>query len=378
MTKPAILALADGSVFHGRAFGREGCAVGEVVFNTAMTGYQECLTDPASAGQMIAFTYPHLGNTGINVDDAESDKIWAAGLIIRDLPLLSSSWRNEQDLESWLSDNNVAGIAEIDTRRLTRILREQGTLAGCILCGDEATPDKAVEQARLHAQQAQKPLLAEVSTQKLYEWTQAEWELDSNACAQVKPDSQPWHVVVYDFGVRRSLLRTLASKGCRVTVVPASTAAHEALALKPQGFVLSGGPGDPSACVQTINTVKVLLDSGLPVFATGLGFQLMALASGAHSFKLRSGQYGANQPVQDLVSKQSMITLQNSAYGVSVENLPANLQLTHISLFEQTAQGLQRTDKPAFGFQGVPQSDNEPNSSNVFFSRFIDALQAQG
>lgn len=376
MTKPAILALADGSIFHGQAIGREGCTVGEVVFNTAMCGYQESLTDPASAGHMIAFTYPHLGNTGVNTDDAESDKVWATGVIIRDLPLLASSWRCERDLASWLDDNAVVGIAGIDTRKLTRILRDKGVQSGCILSGEDATAEKAIELAKQHAQAPQTPTPSDVTTQQTYEWSETDWQLEQNACPDADVAALEYPVVVYDFGVTRSLLRALTSKGCRVTVVPAHTAAHEALALRPKGIVLSGGPGNPEACAETINTIKALLETDVPVFATGLGFQLMALASGASCFKLKCGQYGANQPVQDVTSKQSMITVQNSAYAVSADNLPANLQLTHVSLFEKAAQGLKLEGKPAFGFQGIPQPSNEPNSSNEFFARFIEAMQA--
>jgi len=376
LNKPAILALADGSIFHGQAIGYEGHAVAEVVFNTAMTGYQESLTDPASAQQIIAFTYPHIGNTGINTDDAESGRAWAAGMIIRDLPLLSCNWRDEQNLSDYLAAQQVVAIASIDTRRLTRILREKGNLGGCILTGADATDARALELAQGYAGLQGQALIGSVSTDKPYSWTQSSWELASNSCPEVDTTLLKQHVVVYDFGVRRSLLRALVSKGCRVSVVPYNTAVHDALALQPQGVVLSGGPGDPAACAETINTVKALLSTDIPVLATGLGFQLLALASGAQTHKLACGQYGANQPVQDLTSKQTMITQQNHSFAVSADNLPAELTLTHVSLFDQSAQGLQCTDKPAFGFQGVPELSAGPNTSAVFFDRFIAAMQA--
>lgn len=378
MNKPAILALADGSIFHGQAIGCEGHTVGEVVFNTAMTGYQESLTDPASAQQLIAFTYPHIGNSGTNADDAESERVWAAGMIIRDLPLLASSWRDEQNLSDYLTAQQVVAIAGIDTRRLTRILREKGNLGGCIMAGTEATEARALELAQGYTGLQGQALIAGVSTQQPYAWTQASWQLASNTCPEVDTTQLKQHVVVYDFGVRRSLLRALVSQGCRVTVVPANTAVHEVLALQPQGVVLSGGPGDPAACAEAINTVKALISTDVPVFATGLGFQLLALASGAQTHKLACGQYGANQPVQDVVSKQSMITQQNHSFAVTTDSLPPELKLTHVSLFDQSAQGLQRTDKPVFGFQGVPELSTEPNTSTVFFDRFIAAMQAEG
>lgn len=378
LNKPAILALADGSIFHGQALGCEGQTVGEVVFNTAMTGYQESLTDPASAQQLLAFTYPHIGNSGTNADDAESERVWAAGMIIRDLPLLASSWRDEQSLSDYLAAQQVVAIAGIDTRRLTRILREKGNLGGCIVSGAQATEARALELAQGYAGLQGQALIASVSTQQPYTWTQASWQLASNTCPEVDTTQLKQHVVVYDFGVRRSLLRALVSQGCRVTVVPANTAVHEVLALQPQGVVLSGGPGDPTACSEAINTVRALLSTSVPVFATGLGFQLLALASGAQTHKLTCGQYGANQPVQDVASKQCMITQQNHSFAVTTDSLPAELRLTHVSLFDQSAQGLQRTDTPAFGFQGVPELSAEPNTSAVFFDRFITAMKSEG
>ena len=375
MNNPAILALADGSVFYGQAFGCEGVTVGEVVVNTAMTGYQESLTDPASAQQLMAFTYPHIGNSGTNADDNESERVWAAGLIVRDVPLLASSWRNEQALDDYLVAQQVVAIAGIDTRGLTRVVREKGNLAGCIMTGKEASAARALELARDFAGLEGQSLIAQVSTEKAYPWSQSAWQLERNSCPEPKVENAP-HVVVYDLGVRRSLLRALVSKGCQVTVVPAATTVAEIMALQPAGIVLSGGPGDPAACQKTVAQVAALLDTEVPVLAIGLGFQLAALAAGAQTYKCASGEYGVNVPVQDVQSKQTMITQQNHSFAVSGKDFPAQLKLTHESLIDRSVQGFVHQSKPVIAYQGIPELSTEPNSSAVFLDRFVAALQS--
>ena len=376
MTNPALLALADGSIFHGQSIGIDATTVGETLFNTAMSGYQESLSDPASAGQLLAFTYPHIGNSGINADDDESAGIQAAGLIIRDLPLLASNFRSQQSLAEYLHSNQKVAIAGIDTRRLTRILRDKGNLAGCIMAGVDANAEAALEQARQHGGLQGQNLLGRVSCKESYQWQQGNWELAGDSCAEPQLPAAAPLVVVYDFGVRRSLLRALVSLGLRVTVVPANTAVHEVLALKPAGFVLSDGPGDPAACAEAINTVKSLVASELPVFGNGLGMQLLALACGARTSKARVSQAGANQSVKNLASGQVMITLQRYSFVVEADSLPDGLRMTHQSLFDDSVQGLELAGKPVSGFQGIAQISSEPNCSNEFFARFLADLKA--
>lgn len=375
LSKPAILALADGSIFHGTAIGAEGHTLGEVVFSTAMSGYQELLTDPASAGQLLAFTYPHIGNSGINPQDGESDRVQAGGLIIRDLPLIASNWRSNQSLQEFLLASGTVAIADIDTRRLTRILREKGAQAGCIISGAEASEDKALELARGFAGHDNQNLVASVTTDKAYTWREAPWQLESNSHAQVPAEQLPWKVTVYDFGVPRSLLRDLVAKGCDLTVVPAGTPAANVLAQKPHGVVLSSGPGDARACEQAVETVKQLLAAGVPLFAVGLGHQLLALASGAQVQRLPASRVGANQPVKNLATGQAMISSQHHSYVVAADSLPASLKLTHVSLLDNSVQGLEVVGKPAIGFQGTPHLSAEPNTSSAFYDRFADLMQ---
>lgn len=375
MSKPAILALADGSVFHGTAIGAEGHVLGEVVFTTAMSGYQELLTNPAAAGQLLAFTYPHIGNSGINDQDGESERIQAAGLIIRDLPLIASNWRSNQSLQDYLLANNCVAIADIDTRRLTRILRDKGTQAGCILAGADATEQQALELARGYALDATRNPVADVTTAKSYNWTEAPWELATNSHAQVPAEQLPHRVTVYDFGVSRSLLRDLVAKGCNLTVVPADTPAAEVLASKPQGVVLSGGPGAAGDCQQAVTTAQQLLEAGVPLLGVGLGHQLLALASGAQIKRLPVARVGVNYPVKDLASDQTMISSQHHSFVVDADSLPASLKLTHVSLPDNGVQGIEVNGKPAIGFQGVPHLSAEPNTSSAFYDRFIALLQ---
>ncbi|MDM1706929.1 glutamine-hydrolyzing carbamoyl-phosphate synthase small subunit [Thiopseudomonas alkaliphila] len=374
MTKPAILALADGSIFKGESIGIDGQTVGEVVFNTAMTGYQEILTDPSYAQQMVALTYPHIGNSGTTPEDAESNQVWAAGLIIRDLPLISSNWRDQQPLGEYLKTNKVVAIADIDTRRLTRILREKGALNGCILAGEDATEEQALALAQQFAGIQGKDLAREVSTAEIYEWRSGPWCLQTDSHPEVPAAKLPYHVVAYDFGVKRNILRLLVARGCRVTVVPAETPASEVLALNPDGVFLSNGPGDPAPCSYAVQAIEQVIAAGKPVFGICLGHQLLALASGARTEKLPNGHHGANHPVQDLATQRVIITSQNHGFAVAEDSLPANLRVTHRSLFDGTVQGVERTDVVAFGFQGHPEASPGPNDVNGLFDRFVAAM----
>ncbi len=378
MTKPAILALADGSIFRGESIGIDGQTVGEAVFNTAMTGYQEILTDPSYARQLVALTYPHIGNTGTTPEDAESNRVWVSGLIIRDLPLLSSSWRDKQPLGEYLKDNKIVAIAGIDTRRLTRILRESGAQSGCILAGDDATPERALELARGFTGLQGLDLAQEVSTDKIYEWRKGPWQLLTDSHPETQAGQLPHHVVVYDFGVKRNILSVLVARGCRLTVVPADTPASEVLALNPDGVFLSNGPGDPEPCDYAITAIKEILETDTPVFGICLGHQLLALASGARTMKMVSGHHGANHPVQDLKTGMVMITSQNHGFAVDKDSLPDNLVATHVSLFDQTLQGIERTDKAAFGFQGHPEASPGPNDVSSLFDRFVASMAERG
>jgi len=377
LTKPAILALADGSIFRGDAIGADGQTVGEVVFNTAMTGYQEILTDPSYAQQIVTLTYPHIGNTGTNPGDAESTRVWSAGLVIRDLPLVASNWRHTQTLSDYLKEHGVVAIAGIDTRRLTRILREKGAQNGCILVGADATEERALELARSFPGIKGMDLAKVVCATERYEWRSSVWGLASNEHAEIAASQLPYHVVVYDFGVKQNILRMLVERGCRLTVVPAQTPANEVLALKPDGVLLSNGPGDPEPCDYAIKAIQELLQTEIPVFGICLGHQLLALACGAKTVKMVNGHHGANHPVQDLKTGVVMITSQNHGFAVDEASLPANLRATHKSLFDGTLQGVERTDKVAFSFQGHPEASPGPTDVAPLFDRFIDSMAKQ-
>jgi len=384
LNKPAILALEDGSVFHGTAIGADGQTSGEVVFNTAMTGYQEILTDPSYTRQIVTLTYPHIGNTGVNAEDVESGAIAAAGLVIRDLPLLASNFRCEQTLADYLKSQNVLGIAEIDTRRLTRILRDKGAQNGAILAGAEAEGDDAVERALAAARAFPglkgMDLARVVSCQTPYQWSEGEWTLGEGYADTAGSDGQaerPYHVVAYDFGVKRNILRMLASRGCRLTVVPAQTPAAEVLAMNPDGIFLANGPGDPAPCDYAIKAIQEILETEIPVFGICLGHQLLALASGAKTVKMGHGHHGANHPVQDLDTGRVMITSQNHGFAADEASLPATLRATHRSLFDGTLQGVERTDRPAFGFQGHPEASPGPQDVAPLFDRFIEMMRAR-
>ena len=374
MTKPAILALADGSIFRGEAIGADGQTVGEVVFNTAMTGYQEILTDPSYAQQIVTLTYPHIGNTGTTPEDAESDRVWSAGLVIRDLPLVASNWRNTMSLSDYLKANNVVAIAGIDTRRLTRILREKGAQNGCIMAGDNISEEAAIAAAQGFPGLKGMDLAKVVSTKEKYEWRSTVWDLKTDSHATIEASELPYHVVAYDYGVKLNILRMLVERGCRVTVVPAQTPAADVLALKPDGVFLSNGPGDPEPCDYAIQAIKDVLETEIPVFGICLGHQLLALASGAKTLKMGHGHHGANHPVQDLDSGVVMITSQNHGFAVDEATLPANVRAIHKSLFDGTLQGIERTDKSAFSFQGHPEASPGPNDVAPLFDRFINEM----
>jgi carbamoyl-phosphate synthase small subunit len=374
LSKPAILALADGSIFRGEAIGADGHSVGEVVFNTAMTGYQEILTDPSYARQMVTLTYPHIGNTGTTPLDAESDRVWAAGLIIRDLPLIASNWRSRQPLGEYLKENGTVAIAGVDTRRLTRILREKGAQNGCIMAGEDATEEKALELARGFAGIKGMDLAKEVTTTSVYEWRQSTWDLATDSYPEIDAAQLPYHVVVYDYGVKHNILRMLVARGCRLTVVPAQTSAADVLALNPDGVLLSNGPGDPEPCDYAIRAIRELLETDTPILGICLGHQLLALASGARTVKMPSGHHGANHPVQNLKTGEVMITSQNHGFAVDESALPANVRATYKSLFDGTLQGIERTDKEAFSFQGHPEASPGPGDVAPLFERFIAAM----
>ena len=373
MATNAILVLADGSIFHGTSVGFEGSTSGEVVFNTSMTGYQEILTDPSYCKQIVTLTYPHIGNTGTNGEDVESRAVFAAGLIIRDLPLLHSNFRANESLQEYLVRNKTVAIADIDTRRLTRILRDKGAQAGAILTGAEATVEKAQELIAAFGSMVGKDLAKEVSCTAAYEWTEGEWQLGKGF---VRPSEQPFHVVAYDFGVKTNILRMLAERGCRLTVVPAQTPAKDVLALNPDGVFLSNGPGDPEPCDYAITAIRELLDSKKPLFGICLGHQLLGLASGAQTSKMPFGHHGANHPVQDLASGRVMITSQNHGFQVDENTLPDNVRVTHRSLFDGTVQGIELTNQTAFSFQGHPEASPGPHDVAYLFDKFIDSLKA--
>ncbi len=371
MPKPAILALQDGTIFNGQAIGASGIAAGEVVFNTAMTGYQEILTDPSYCQQLITLTYPHIGNTGVNEEDEEATAIHASGLIIRDLPLLASNWRSEDSLENYLERRGVVAIADIDTRKLTRLLRDQGAQSGAIMAGDEISESAALEAARAFGGLAGSDLAQVVSTRQSYAWTQTTWSLEQGYGNNDQPEH---HVVAYDYGIKKNILCMLADRGARITVVPAKTPAEDVLALNPDGVFLSNGPGDPEPCDYAIDAIAEILQTDIPVFGICLGHQLLALASGAKTIKMKFGHHGANHPVQDLDSGVVMITSQNHGFAVDENSLSANLRATHRSLFDGSLQAVERTDKPAFSFQGHPEASPGPHDVAPLFDRFFELI----
>ena len=376
---PAILALADGTVFRGRSIGATGQATAEAVFNTSLTGYQEILTDPSYAGQFVTLTYPHIGNVGVNDEDVESSKVQAAGLIIKDLPLLVSNFRAQRSLSDYLKAENTVAIAGIDTRKLTRILRTKGAQNGAIVglpAGEQPTPariDEALAAARNAPSMVGLDLAKVVSTQRPYDWNQTEWSIEGGFGTQDKPR---FKVIAYDFGVKKNILRMLAARGCAVTVVPAQTPASEVLARKPDGVFLSNGPGDPEPCDYAIAAARELIDSGTPVFGICLGHQIMALACGAKTYKMKFGHHGANHPVKDLQDGRVSITSQNHGFAVDEKTLPANVRATHVSLFDGTLQGLAYVDKPAFCFQGHPEALPGPHDVGYLFDRFMEKMAA--
>jgi carbamoyl-phosphate synthase small chain len=368
MTIPALLVLADGSVFYGRSVGYQGTTSGEVVFNTSMTGYQEILTDPSYCKQIVTITYPHVGNTGTNSEDIEGKTVYAAGLVIRDIPILPSSFRSEESLQEYLIRNKTVAIAGIDTRRLTRVLRDKGAQAGAILTGEDATEAKARELIDAFGSMVGKDLAKEVTCGQPYEWTEGEWVLGKGF---VTPEVQPYHVVAYDYGVKTNILRMLASRGCRLTVVPAQTLAKDVLAMNPDGIFLSNGPGDPEVCDYAVAAVKELLACGKPIFGICLGHQLIGLALGGKTKKMPFGHHGANHPVQDLQTGRVMITSQNHGFEVDADSLPEGVKITHRSLFDGSLQGIELADRPIFSFQGHPEASPGPHDVACLFDKFV-------
>lgn len=369
---PAILALADGTIFRGVSIGAPGHTVAEVVFNTAMTGYQEILTDPSYSGQIVTLTYPHIGNTGVNAEDVEANRVYAAGLVVRDCPARVSNFRSTQSLPEYLSEQGIVAISGIDTRKLTRILREKGAQGACIFVGSDA--DRAVELARGFAGMAGQDLAKVVSIKDSTTWTQGTWQLGEGYS---QPEQSRFHVVAYDFGIKSNILRLLADRGCRLTLVPAQTSAEEVLKLNPDGVFLSNGPGDPEPCDYAIDATRVFLDKKLPVFGICLGHQIMGLAVGGKTLKMKTGHHGANHPVQDLASKRVFITSQNHGFAVDAASLPANARVTHVSLFDGTLQGFELTDRPAFCFQGHPEASPGPHDILELFDKFISLMSGQ-
>ncbi|MFP1918939.1 glutamine-hydrolyzing carbamoyl-phosphate synthase small subunit [Lonsdalea quercina] len=376
MIKSALLVLEDGTQFHGRAIGAEGSAVGEVVFNTSMTGYQEILTDPSYSRQIVTLTYPHIGNVGVNASDEESSSIQAQGLIIRDLPLIASNYRSQETLSNYLQRNNIVAIADIDTRKLTRLLREKGAQNGCIIVGDAPDGALALEKAQSFPGLKGMDLAKEVTTTASYEWRQGSWTLQGDLPTAKDESELPYHVVAYDYGAKRNILRMLVDRGCRLTVVPAQTSAEDVLKLRPDGVFLSNGPGDPAPCDYAIDAIKTLLDTEIPIFGICLGHQLLALASGADTIKMKFGHHGGNHPVKDLDADRVMITAQNHGFAVDEATLPANLRVTHKSLFDGSLQGIHRTDKPAFSFQGHPEASPGPHDAAPLFDHFIELIES--
>jgi carbamoyl-phosphate synthase small subunit len=373
LTKPAILALEDGTIFKGKSIGADGLSSGEVVFNTSMTGYQEILTDPSYAKQIVTLTYPHIGNTGVNSEDVESNRVWAAGLVIRDLPLMMSSWRAEKSLDAYLAENNIVAIADIDTRKLTRILREKGAQNGCLIAGENIDEAQAVAMAREFPGLKGMDLAKEVTCAGSHSWDESTWAFGEGYSPYLE---SKFHVVAYDFGVKSNILRMLVERGCRLTVVPATTSAEDVLALSPDGVFLSNGPGDPEPCDYAIAAIRKIIETKLPVFGICLGHQLLALASGAKTLKMKFGHHGANHPVQCLADGTVMITSQNHGFAVDEASLPACLKATHKSLFDNSLQGIERTDVPAFSFQGHPEASPGPHDVAPLFDRFIAMMIA--
>jgi carbamoyl-phosphate synthase small subunit len=373
----ALLALADGTCFHGQAIGADGSSVGEVVFNTAITGYQEILTDPSYAGQIVTLTYPHIGNTGVNREDVESRRIFAAGLVIRDLPRLVSNWRNQEDLSSYLTRNNVVGIADIDTRRLTRILREKGAQNGCLMAAADLPADaerRAIEAARAAPSMAGLDLAKVVSCSARYDWAGGTWALANGYTASAPTR---FHIAAYDFGIKHNIMRLLADRGCRITVVPAETPAKDVFAMKVDGVFLSNGPGDPEPCEYAIAAIRQFLDARLPTFGICLGHQLLGLASGAKTVKMKFGHHGANHPVRDVDTGHVFITSQNHGFAVDEKTLPPNVRVTHQSLFDGSLQGIALRHRPAFSFQGHPEASPGPHDIRYLFDRFIRSMEQQ-
>lgn len=373
MPKPAILALQDGTIFEGSSIGIDGITSGEVVFNTSMTGYQEILTDPSYCRQIITLTYPHIGNTGVNDEDEEATSIHASGLIIRDLPLLTSNWRNQGSLKQYLARRNVIAIADIDTRKLTRLLRDQGAQNGAIMAGDECSVEKALEAARSFPGLVGMDLAKVVSTLIPYDWSYSSWSLQSG---YVQKNNDLYHIVAYDYGIKKNILCMLVDRGARVTVVPAQTPAQAVLDMRPQGVFLSNGPGDPEPCDYAIEAIAKILQTGIPIFGICLGYQLLALACGAKTMKMKFGHHGANHPVQNLDTGEVMITSQNHGFAVDQKSLPANLRATHKSLFDGSLQAVQHSEKPAFGFQGHPEGSPGPHDVAHLFDHFIELVKA--
>jgi carbamoyl-phosphate synthase small subunit len=373
LRKAALLALEDGSVFHGHSIGADGQSVGEVVFNTSMTGYQEILTDPSYCRQIVTLTYPHIGNVGTNPEDQESSAVHASGLVVRDCPVHASNWRCRQPLVDYLRQRSVVAIAEVDTRRLTRLLRERGALGGCVVAGDDIDVEQALAAARGFPGLKGMDLAKVVSTTERHEWFEGPWSLD-RGYADVESREARFHVVAYDFGIKRNLLRLLTAQGCRVTVVPAQTPADDALALGPHGIFLSNGPGDPEACDYAIEAITQFLSARIPTFGICLGHQLLGLSSGAKTVKMKFGHHGANHPVEELLSGRVLITSQNHGFAVDETTLPANLRPTHRSLFDGTLQGVERTDCPAFSFQGHPEASPGPHDVAPLFAHFADLM----
>lgn len=369
---PAILALADGTIFRGVSIGAPGHTVAEVVFNTAMTGYQEILTDPSYSGQIVTLTYPHIGSTGVNAEDVESNRVYAAGLVVRDCPARVSNFRSTQSLPDYLTEQGIVAISGIDTRKLTRILREKGAQGACIFVGSDA--ERAVELARGFPGMAGQDLAKVVSIKESTGWTQGTWQLEGGFTS---PDQSKFHVVAYDYGVKSNILRLLADRGCRITLVPAQTSAEDVFKLNPDGVFLSNGPGDPEPCDYAIDATRAFLDKKLPVFGICLGHQIMGLAVGGKTVKMKTGHHGANHPVQDLASKRVFITSQNHGFGVDAASLPANARVTHVSLFDGTLQGFELTDRPAFCFQGHPEASPGPHDILELFDKFISLMSGQ-
>jgi carbamoyl-phosphate synthase small subunit len=374
LNKPALLVLEDGTEFHGISIGADGCSVGEVVFNTALTGYQEILSDPSYARQIVTLTYPHIGNVGTNDEDDEAGQVFASGLVVRDLPLLASNWRMQKTLPEYLQENNVVAIADIDTRQLTRLLRDKGAQRGCIMAGETIDIEVAKQAIVGFSGLKGLDLAKEVTTDKIYNWTENVWQLGGGYAESTASQK---HVVAYDFGVKRNILRLLVNRGCRVTVVPATTSAEQVLALNPDGVFLSNGPGDPEPCTYAIAAIKTILEQKVPLFGICLGHQLLALASGAKTEKMKFGHHGANHPVQHKDSGRVMISSQNHGFAVSADSLPSNLRATFHSLFDGSLQGIERTDCPAFSFQGHPEASPGPHDVEALFDDFMTLMNNQ-